>query len=369
MREYLIFAWILLGLLGCKEVEEQETLVDPAATTETRALYRNLKKIAPEKVLFGQQSATTRGRGWFMEPGRSDILEAAGDYPAVYGWDFALLHYKQKHQDYLLEEIKKAYARGGINTFSYHMPNPVSGKNCRDTTLDISSILPGGENVQDYKNVLDTLAKFAMQFKGENGNYIPIIFRPFHEHTGDWFWWCQAFADREEFIGLWQFTVEYLRNEKNIHHFLYAYSPDTVANKQQYLDYYPGDNYVDILGLDDYRDVEANRPDRFQKRMKFLVELGEEKGKPTALAEIGYGGPHNLKGIHDIHDWWTEYLLKSIKTPPNHKIAYLVMWANYRNESYFSIYPGHPSEENFLKMKEDSLLLFNRDMPNMYSLE
>lgn len=48
------------------------------------------------------------------------------------------------------------------------------------------------------------------------GELIPVIFRPYHEHNGDWFWWGKGVNSEEDYIKLWQFTVEYLRDEKDV---------------------------------------------------------------------------------------------------------------------------------------------------------
>jgi mannan endo-1,4-beta-mannosidase len=72
---------------------------------------------------------------------------------------------------------------------------------------------------------LDRVADFFASCRGEHGELIPLIFRPFHEHTGSWFWWGAAHASDEEFIALWRFTVDYLRKERGFSHLLFAFSP------------------------------------------------------------------------------------------------------------------------------------------------
>jgi mannan endo-1,4-beta-mannosidase len=62
-------------------------LVDPNATAETRALFANLQRLAPDHLLFGHEDALAYGVHWIDEPGRSDVREVAGSFPAVYGWD------------------------------------------------------------------------------------------------------------------------------------------------------------------------------------------------------------------------------------------------------------------------------------------
>ena len=61
--------------------------IDPQATAETRALFHNLRSLARRHVLFGHQDDLAYGYDWVAEPGRSDVRESSGSYPAVYGWE------------------------------------------------------------------------------------------------------------------------------------------------------------------------------------------------------------------------------------------------------------------------------------------
>ncbi len=377
-NKLLILLLFLTAGLSCKNITTREKqtngfeavhtqLVDSAATPETKALYYHLKNMKDTSVLFGQQAATIRGYGWLMEKGRCDLHEVTGSYPAVYGWDFAWLGKRKwdkrnKYKQFWINEIIKAYENGGVNTFSWHMHNPVTDNSCRDTIETVKQIIPGGEYHENYKVYLDSVADVIQQLKGQNGEAIPIIFRPFHEHTGSWFWWGQNFCNTEDFISMWRFTVEYLRDEKELHNILYAYSTDTVANREQYLERYPGDEYIDILGIDIYRDVESNHPEKYMNRIKLVAEIAEEKGKIAALTETGFSNP-------DIENFWTEFVLKPIKNDPvARKISYMLFWANYSGGAFFSIYPGHESEPDFLKLYEDSFTLFRDDLPNLYAV-
>ena len=68
---------------------------DKKATKETIALYHNLKKLLNEGIMFGHQDDLAYGVGWKYEPGRSDIKDVTGDYPAVYGFELGRLEMDQ----------------------------------------------------------------------------------------------------------------------------------------------------------------------------------------------------------------------------------------------------------------------------------
>ena len=88
--------------------------------------------------------------------------------------------------------------------------------------------------------------------KDDKGIPIPFIFRPFHEHSGSFFWWGTNICTDQQYSALWRYTVGFLRDKKNIHNILYAYNTDRVTTLEQYMRGYPGDDIIDMLSLDMY---------------------------------------------------------------------------------------------------------------------
>ncbi len=368
---------VILFSASCAGVEgtstETVSLVDPDATAETRALFVNLRKLAPDHVLFGHQDDLAYGVTWKREDGRSDVKETAGSFPAVYGWEIGdfendvEVNLDGVRFDDMRRWIQEGYDRGGVITLSWHMDNPVSKGDAWDTTRAVYSLLPGGENHEWFKSCLDRFAEFVSSLKGANGELIPIIFRPWHEHTGDWFWWGAGSSTVEEYVSLWRLTVEYLRDEKEVHNLLYAYSPDRVDTREAYLERYPGDEYVDVIGLDDYQAL--SRPDGvavLARRLAMIVEIAEERGKIAALTETG------LEGI-PVADWWTGRLLAAIKADPvGQRIAWALVWRNANQADkpghHYAPYPGHVSAEDFVAFANDPFVLMEDDLPDLYKL-
>src|SRR5690606_31336459 len=103
--------------------------------------------------------------------------------------------------------------------------NLTTGGNSWDKTPSVSDVLPGGGKHADFLLQLDLLADMLNEQKVFFSK-IPVIFRPWHEHNGDWFWWGKGNCTEEEYIALFRFTVDYLKDKKGIHHLLYAFSPD-----------------------------------------------------------------------------------------------------------------------------------------------
>jgi mannan endo-1,4-beta-mannosidase len=367
-------------------------LVDPDATHETRALYHNLDRIRQDHILFGHQDDLAYGVRWFNEPGRSDVKEVTGSYPAVYGWELGDLEKGAERNlddvefNSMQEWIREGYLRGGVITISWHMNNPVSGGHAWDTSPAMAEIKPGGSHHDLYREWLDLFADFIESLTvpsapwSDYEHLIPIVFRPFHEHNGDWFWWGKGIAQERDFIEIWRFTVEYLRDSRELHNLLYAFSPDRSRMniddfEREYLYAYPGDAFVDIIGIDNYWDVghPANtRPkeegiENLGRTLGYVTEIAEARNKIPALTETGY------EALTDPV-WWTDVLLEGIKqNPAAQRIAWLLVWRNgnaevHRPGHFYASYPGHESADNFILFRNDPLVLFEDDLPIMYNL-
>lgn len=347
-----------------------QNLNDKKATPETKALYRNLRQMQGKSIMFGHQDDTAYGIAWTGEDNRSDVKTVTGDYPAVYGWDLGhielgdSLNIDKVPFGRMRKLMIEAYRRGGVNTISWHLKNPYTGGSAWDVTSDrvVKSILPGGEKHQLYTKWLDNLVAFFEQLNDEAGMPVPILFRPFHEHSGSWFWWGKKLCSTEDYVALWHFTVEYLRDKKNIHNLIYIYSPDFVKDSQEYFERYPGDNYVDLLGLDLYhRDAEAKAQEyiaNVKNIMGFLNDYSVKSGKPYAFSETG------LNEL-PMYNWFTEVLYSALKS---YKPVYVLVWRNAYDlpGHYFVPYPGHPAGKDFIEFKNLPDILFENELPQLY---
>ncbi len=361
-------------------IKTNDLLADSLATEKTVALFTNLQSFTVDKFLFGHQETTAYGVGWKNDGfgNRSDVKDVCGDFPAVYGWDIGDIGQAKNldgvHFFEIKSLIKGAYERGGINTISFHQDNPVTGNHAWDTSPAVSHILPGGSSHEKYLNRLDLVAEFIKDLKADDGSLIPVIFRPYHEHNGDWFWWGKGPSSEQDFIALWRFTVNYLKNEKNIHNILYAFSPDrsrvqNPANPSEYLYGYPGDDYVDIIGLDNYFDLGSHwnkapaneQAETLIKSLEAIVQLADERNKIPALTETG------LDKL-TFSGWWTERLLAGLDANEvTRRIAYVLVWRNANTGHFHAPYPGQASAANFVKFYNNPRTVFESDLPGMYS--
>lgn len=365
----------LIAIAGCARgdvsIPGDDLPTDPEATLETRALFANLKRLAPDYVLFGHQDALAYGVKWKTEEGRSDVKDVAGSHPAVFGWELGNLGLGAAENldgvdfESMKRWIEQGYEAGGVITISWHMNNPVSGGNAWDTTRAVYAVLPGAEKHDLYAAWLDAFAEFDRDLQTGDGRPIPVIFRPFHEHSGSWFWWGGDHVTADEYVELWRFTVDYLRDVKGLHNLLWAYSTDVFTDEEDYLEHYPGDEYVDIMGYDDYQALRSDETvPLMTARLRMLVEMAEDAGKIPALTETG------LEGV-TVSNWWTGRLLRAIAADSlSRRISYALVWRN-ANEAdipghHFAPYTGHPSAADFVHLAEDPFVLLADELPELY---
>lgn len=334
-----------------------------AATAQTPAqkLQQRLQKIQKKGVMFGHQDDPFYGLTWEYEKGRSDTRDLTGDYPAVMGFDLGGIE-KGDSKDLdsvpfvlIHNEAVAQSERGGIVTFSWHPRNPLTGGNAWDVSDStvVRSILPGGSKHEVFQLWMKRVADFLLTLKNKKGEKIPIIFRPWHENNGSWFWWGQKLCSDEEFKGLWNMLQDYL-NSRGLNNLLYCYSPnlDGGWTTERFLARYPGDDRVDILGEDAYQwGTEDDYKKMTNADLTFIQNFAKEHGRLLALTECGY------KNTPDP-TWWTR-VLKPILD--KYDVCYFLPWRNYSKE-YFGPSKDEPSGKDFLMLYKAKNMLFLKDI-------
>ncbi|WP_347329532.1 glycoside hydrolase family 26 protein [Marinimicrobium locisalis] len=393
LSRWLLAVFLLVALAACQPTQPQTAhpSVEPAnaeATPATRALLANLHDIKNQGFLFGHQDTTAYGVQWENQPDQSDVKRVTGDFPALYGWDVGHLERGddsnldgvsfQRMRQWMLE----AFERGGVVTVSWHMTHPGTGADSWNTDTGAASLLPGGEDHRALKASLDRFAAFVRSLEvdlpeGGRGP-MPLIFRPWHEHNGDWFWWAKGATAEQDYIELWRFTVDYLTQTQGLDNLLFAFSPDRSRLalddfETAYLYGYPGDGYVDILGIDNYWDLghgsnEAPKAENLKQFVASLTELAKLAAERHKLPAVTEGGQDTLFEA----DFFTERLLSGLLANEwTRQMAYVQLWRNANrareNKEHFYVpYPGHPAEADFLEFYDHPATLFESDLPALY---
>jgi len=385
----ILLSLFALLFLACSDIDDvpalypdeedvsQLSLVDKTATAETKALYSNLWTIQKKGFMFGHHDDLWYGRKWYNVEGNSDTKEVCGDYPAVFSVDFASIMDGRSEDEENIKEntirrrvILEAYARGEVITACAHLNNPLTdGDSWDNSSTEVAKeiLTEGSETNVRFKKWLDRLADFALSLKGQGGEQIPVIFRPFHEHTQSWSWWGSSCTTEQEFIELWQFTVDYLKDKKGVHQFIYAISPqmDSPGTRDGLMFRWPGDNYVDFLGMDCYHGL---NPTTFATNINALSRLSKELKKPCGVTETGVEGIQR-DGTPE-KNYWTQQILNPAA---GQFISMVVMWRNQYDPAesgkhFYSVFSGDVSAPDFVKMYENPSTFFSNDLPDMYKM-
>ncbi|MBP5322336.1 MAG: beta-mannosidase [Bacteroidaceae bacterium] len=349
-------------LSSCKEPKTPSLSQHPCSP-EAETLLAGLHRIAESpSFMFGHQDDTAYGHSWKYEDGRSDTKDVCGDYPGVIGFDLGHLELGHSRNldgvpfDWMRREIIWQYERGGMVTLSWHLDNPLTGGNAWDFSNKetVSSILPGGSLHDEFLVRLGRVADFLGSVVTESGVKVPMLFRPWHEHTGSWFWWGQDNCTTEQYKALWRMTFDFMQ-KRGLTNLLWAYSPGSEPkNQEEFFERYPGDDIMDVLGFDTYQSNSREGYLRVMKKsLDVLIEAAQTHNKVAAVTETGYESTPDST-------WWTGTLIPALDNAP---IAYVLVWRNAwdRETHHYGIYPGHESEADFMTFYNDSRTVFAND--------
>lgn len=344
---------------------------DKRATSEAKELYHKLHEVSDtintnQKILIGQQYAFSEGRGWRKHNQHvgtelvSDMQKAVGVTPAVLGVDFNEIG--NWNNRLLMEQMREVHRRGGVVTMTWHTPAWVqdgkgNGSSWDKTMPILPRILPGGDHHKILLSELNRLADFFLELSD-----IPIIFRPWHEQNGSWFWWGRKNCTKEEYLKLWEITVKVLRN-RGVHNLLFAYSPTGV--EEDYLERYPGDHVIDILGVDHYFYNKVfdlviigglSPLQKYKKGIVWLCEEAARRNKVPAVTEFGMETSSYRRFWTDYFGWPLERAgmeqIRGVGKAPKKGPAYAMLWRNDMTDKkhYYGPIPGHKNNQNFLDL-------------------
>ena len=373
MRKIVVILIICIVAISCNQKKDEmvnsRNPIDKNATVETVELYNKLFKLKEKGVMVGHQDALAYGHSWYKEANRSDVKDVSGDYPAVIGWELGHVEIGAEYNldsvyfSDMKQYIKDTYKRGGITTASWHGDNIVTGNTSWDCAQDtvVKTILEGGVNHEKYLLWLDRVGDFFLDLKSDNGELIPVVFRMYHEHTGAWFWWGSEQCTPEEYKQLWIMTVDHLKNKKNIHNLLYAYSPSETNDEMHFLERYPGDDYVDIIGYDCYATgsdsvAVKNYMEAMDRNLKIVTSYAEKSGKLPIIGETG------MESI-PYDTYFTEVVYPVVC---QYNVAWVLFWRNAwesdKPQHFYAPFDGHTSAPDFVKFIANPDILMNGDI-------
>ena len=365
----------LLQLTACGGQKATSTENEVAVTPASQLLER-LDTLLGRGIMYGHQDDPMYGLTWEYDRDSSDVKNTCGDWPAIMGFDLGGIEMAdQKNLDSvpfsrITQEVIAHHERGGIVTLSWHPRNPVTTiegggwagqKFPEGTAWDVTDsavvkkILPRGEYHEKFELWMQRVSDFLATLKTADGQKVPIIFRPWHENSGSWFWWGEKLCTVEEYKALWNMLQDKLEAD-GFDNLLWAYSPgcQNDLTAERLLDRYPGDDRVQMIGLDGYQWVPEEK-DAFMERTKqnltILCKVAKEHNLIPALTETG------MKNM-TAPTWWSSTLLPAVKGFP---ISYLLTWRNYKGE-WFGPHPSMPDAPYFREFHDAPETLFLNDI-------
>jgi len=310
------------------------SLVTPSPSTQAVNLYNFLKANFMTNIISGTMAAHS-----------TNINEATwvqsntGKWPALTCFDF--IDHTIPNSGYVqykapLNLGTEWWNNNGIVALMWHWRDPLSKDGAfytTNTTFDVSKIT--NTSSQEYIEMLrdiDTVSKYLKEFRDAN---IPVIWRPLHEAAGGWFWWgakgaapCKA---------LWQLMYDRMVNYHHLNNLIWVWTTNTNADA---LDWYPGHNYVDIIGMDIYPGENKHSSQYFEfyrVKEKFdgrkIITLSECGSIPDPVLMKQYGdvwswfmpwnGDFTRLDIHNGVNWWKKvfgysYVITRDKMPDLH---------------------------------------------------
>lgn len=321
-------------------------------------------------ILFGHNDAMLYGRHWSdSEKGRNgkdekqimpDVFQVCKAYPALLSTDLDGLELGRKVYwggvtfEQMRNSIIIQHRSGGKVTISWHVRNPEHGRTYlfkSENAGTVSRILKReGKVYETFTLYLKRIADFLLSLRDDEGKLIPIIFRPWHECNGNWFWWGTADCSPEEYIALWRLTHEYFR-EQGLTNLSYAFSPGSwFRDEEEYMLRFPGHEYVDIIGIECYRpenvSIEEGRMlfrNHMQKNLRIAKSIADSLKLPYAITETG------MQPNSDPQ-WWTMGLMPAMQ---GYEPMYVTFWSNQWDAisegRSWCTYPGEASAKDFRK--------------------
>ncbi len=292
-----VFCVLLAAIVYCGLPAKAEPAANPDANAQAKAIlkyFQGLETHPDKRLVSGQFSDFGNGANLALV---KQIHDRSGRWPAIIGVDYA--DFRRGISYRAPNATALAYwQQGGLVTVSTHLYDPARTNEAgglRDTDVDLNTLLD--TNTATHARWMRELDRIADGLEQLQTNGVVVLWRPFHEMNGDWFWWDGK--DPDTFKKLWRQMFDYFTQTRGLDNLLWVYAPNHGSNTAAY---YPGDAYVDMVGLDAYTDdVDTNHIFGYAE----VAALP----KPFGFTEFGPHGSSDPPGDYDYLRF-----LKGVKT-------------------------------------------------------
>lgn len=324
MKKIILMGLIFMSLCGSSfAIDKNYGLnvvsepVNKNATKETKELMSYLAANYGKKVLSGQMDLT-----WAPQIDmKGRVYKDTGKYPAIMGYDFLGANYGQDQVREAIEWAKK----GGIVTFCWHWnvrgPNgktafyTYSAGNKEGTDFKIPydykkdkidmETKTSARGPYDWAKLVKDMDKVADRLKTLQDEGIPVLWRPFHEASGGWFWWGASGNSKVEkaaaYKAIYIFMYDYFTNTKGLNNLIWVWNAQDP-------EWYPGDEYVDIIGTDIY-DTPKDYSSKVGKWLKCVNMSDDPEGAPKMVALTETGDIPSPAKMEEDGAWWSFFMV------------------------------------------------------------
>jgi len=301
------FLLLLVSFASFTTLAQKYGPVNPNASEGVRKTLDFLYQIKGRYILSGQQNYNS-DLNTFSDSARA----ITGKYPAVWGTDFINWGDKDLGPQIVDEAIKKS-REGYLITLMWHEGKPTDNppydfeKNVKGKITDAEwteLTTPGTPLNKKWLGQADVIAGYLKQLQSAG---VTVLWRPYHEMNGVWFWWGNKKGENG-IVKLWKMMYDRYTNYHHLNNLIWVWGANGLRDipfdeAYDYKDYYPGPGYVDVLGADVYHfDYE-------QKDYNELLKLAN--GKPIALTETGELPKPEILSVQPQWAWfmvWTSWL-------------------------------------------------------------
>jgi mannan endo-1,4-beta-mannosidase len=276
----LAIAVILGSANGAQAAPEP---VNVHATPEARALLAYLDSISAQATITGQHNFPNDASRW------TDLAyDLTANYPGLFGQDFGFSAGDDKDsvlsRPAMIEEVQRQYRNGAVIALTWHAVKPTEDEpvTFRDSVQGHLSdyewhqlLTPGSPLYNRWCDQVDVIAGYLRQLREA---HVPVLFRPYHEVNGNWFWWGGR-PNRDGSAALYRQIYDRFVNVHHLDNLVWVWNVNSPGgNAGPIVDYYPGPQFADVVTMDIYGEFK-------QEYYDSMVALAG--GKPIALAEVG----------------------------------------------------------------------------------
>jgi len=281
--------------------------INPNATSEANELLKYLYANKGGKIISGQHNFNNS-----LHKYHERVNQITGKYPAIWGTDF-ILNGREDNGSRIVQEAFKKHKEGYFITLMWHAGRPQEDPpfgwkesvQAELTETEWNELTTQGTELHSrWIKQVDQVASYLKQLENLD---VPVLWRPYHEMNGVWFWWGDK-KGKSGFEKLWKMMYERYTNYHKLNNLIWVWnanSPRDLENDEAYgyKDYFPGTEYVDVLAADVYHN------DYRQSHHDQLLELG--KGKIIALGEVGEVPSNEILRAQPSWSWfmvWSNFI-------------------------------------------------------------